>query len=97
MVNEPEERPVPVIEAVSEAPQPEAPEDAVPVPVDPVRQNENPWTVGEWSKLPNYECTLCPFSTLDLPIMEEHQRLRHTTNDPAPDQARTRRRYMRRE
>jgi hypothetical protein len=31
----------------------------------------------EWNQLPNYECELCPYSTLDLPTMEHHQAVVH--------------------
>lgn len=37
--------------------------------------------VGAWGGLKNYECLLCPFSTLDLPVMEEHLEKAHS---PAP-------------
>jgi len=30
------------------------------------------YTVGKWHDLPNYQCTQCPFSTLDKAEMEEH-------------------------
>lgn len=77
---------------------PETP--TIPEPAEPPVADHpvQPWTVGTWNKLPNYECTSCLFSTLDLPVMEEHQEKRHATN-PGPDQpeARSRRRYMRRE
>ena len=36
--------------------------------------DEQRFTVGTWSGFPNYECTLCPFSTLDRRTMEDHQR-----------------------
>lgn len=38
----------------------------------------NPWyTVGEWSGMPNYCCTQCPFATLDVDLMDEHSFKRH--------------------
>ena len=30
------------------------------------------WTVSRWKDQDNYECTHCPFSTLDLSLMQEH-------------------------
>ena len=72
-------------------------EEPLTVPVDPVHVDENNWTIGQWSGLPNYECKACPFSTLDLPVMEEHQKERHSPKPEAPVGAQSRKRYMRRE
>ena len=33
---------------------------------------EKKYKVGRWHESPNYECTLCPFSTLSKERMEEH-------------------------
>lgn len=100
MVNEPEQTPndEPATFVPSpEHPQASAPEEA-PVATDaPVREDEEGYTVGKWGELDNFECKSCPFSTLDLYVMEEHLQ-RHTpqieTSDP---QQRVRRRYMRRD
>lgn len=35
------------------------------------------WTDGTWSGLPNYECGLCPFSTLNEDEMVRHAMGRH--------------------
>jgi hypothetical protein len=44
-----------------------------------------PYRVGAWSGLPNYECALCPFSTLDLPVMEEHlEKVHEPPKEPRP-------------
>lgn len=82
-----------------EQPQPSAPTTDV-VAEPPVHADEIGWTVGSWNDLANFECKTCPFSTLDLDKMEEHQKLRHAPEvpvDPDKPQAVTRRRYMRRD
>ncbi len=62
---------------------------------DPVHVEEAPWTIGQWKGLPNYECKLCPFSTLDLPVMEEHQEQKHAP-EPASVQPKVKRRRYKR-
>lgn len=82
-----------------EHPQPSAPESPEASP-GPVRESGDGYTIGSWgvTPLPNYECDDCPFSTLDLPVMEDHRKLRHAPiNEPAEPQQRVRRRYMRRD
>jgi hypothetical protein len=70
-----------------------APEPTSEDSVRPVRPDESRWIVGQWSGLPNYECKECPFSTLDLPKIEEHIAKVHTEAEAEP----ARRRYKRRE
>lgn len=79
-------------EPLSSAPDPEE----VPLrTAGPVRADEDAWTVGQWKGLPNYECRDCPFSTLDLPVMEEHRKESH--GSALAPEARSKRRYIRRE
>lgn len=35
------------------------------------------YTIGEWFDRPNYECSLCAYSTLDQSLMEYHQGTAH--------------------
>jgi hypothetical protein len=96
MTNE-EERFIPT----PEQPQPAAPAEgeALVVTDDPVRLEGEGYTVSKWATVDNYECDDCPFATLDLPIMLEHRKQRHTNQpeQPAEPQQRKRPRYMRRD
>lgn len=74
-----------------------APEPTTEDSVRPVRPEESRWTVGQWSGLPNYECKECPFSTLDLPLMEEHIVKVHSTQITSEAEPVRSRRYKRRE
>ena len=40
-----------------------------------------PYRVGVWANQPNYECELCPYSTLEKQLIEEHIAETHA---PAP-------------
>jgi hypothetical protein len=69
------------------APQQELPVEASESPDDfvgPVRPIEN-WTVGQWGGQPKYSCNSCPWDTLDLDRMIEHQESAHPPIvEPAP-------------
>jgi hypothetical protein len=50
---------------------------------------EAAFRVGTWAGLPNYECNLCPFSTLDkdtidLHVFQQHIGLRAALEPPRP-------------
>lgn len=38
---------------------------------------EQPYIVGRWNDLPNYQCLQCSFATTDLVVMERHIDERH--------------------
>ena len=40
-------------------------------------KKKDPYQITEWKGLPNYECNLCPFSSLDPRFLEKHFQLRH--------------------
>jgi hypothetical protein len=75
-----------------------AEEPTIPAPrptVDPVRPEGQGWTVGKWSGLDNYECVDCSFSTLDLPLIQDHRVKVHAPPSDKPA-AEPKRRYVRR-
>jgi len=43
---------------------------------------EGKYRIGTWDKFPNYECLLCPYSTLDEEAMVRHLTLVHA---PPPE------------
>lgn len=48
------------------------------------------WVKNQWNGLDNYQCSLCPFATLDHDLMKEHARDRHPLeSESAPDVAAT--------
>jgi hypothetical protein len=44
------------------------------------------YTIGQWSGLPNYSCTHCPFSTLDEAEILTHIIEKHLPKPEAPEQ-----------
>ena len=45
------------------------------------------YTIGQWSGLPNYSCTHCPFETLDEAEMLTHIIEKHLPQPEAPEQS----------
>jgi hypothetical protein len=43
------------------------------------------YTIGQWSGLPNYSCTHCPFSTLDEAEILMHIIEKHLPQPPEPE------------
>ena len=46
--------------------------------------NEVPYTVGAWAGIPNYQCSLCPYATLNEVEILEHWQARHAVAPPEP-------------
>lgn len=45
---------------------------------------ETRFATGTWGGHPNYECTACPFKTLNRVEIEQHWRARHAPPAPRP-------------
>ena len=43
-----------------------------------------PYTVGTWAGMPNYQCALCPYATLNEADILEHWQARHASPPPEP-------------
>ena len=43
-----------------------------------------PYTVGAWAGMPNYQCNLCPYATLNEAEILEHWQARHAAPPPEP-------------
>ena len=46
--------------------------------------SEAPYTVGAWAGMPNYQCSLCPYATLNETEILEHWQARHAAPPPEP-------------
>ena len=46
--------------------------------------SEAPYTVGTWAGMPNYQCALCPYATLNEADMLDHWQARHAAAPPEP-------------
>ena len=53
-------------------------------------EEDKPYTVGKWKGFDNYECKLCPFSTLHENVMKEHIFRKHGPKPQASVQGRDR-------
>ena len=47
-------------------------------------EEEKTYTVGKWQDFTNYQCKLCPFSTLDEDMIQAHYQARHVPNATTP-------------
>ncbi len=77
-----EEIPVALVEGdILLSPTPEPDPEPEPVIATTWAAQDELYSVGKWRDFPNYECLLCPFSTLKLGVMHEHiqQHLRRPT------------------
>jgi len=46
----------------------------------------NYYTIGQWKGLDNYECGLCPFSSIKRDLFLDHMRERHKVENLVLDQ-----------
>ena len=46
--------------------------------------SDAPYTVGTWAGMPNYQCALCPYATLNEADILEHWQARHAAAPPEP-------------
>jgi hypothetical protein len=69
------------MEDKAKAPSPKAEEVVARKPAPPPAKPA--WTVGTWGGHPNYECSRCPFKTLDKAAAAEHVLRRHGVKETA--------------